>query len=544
MKPAEQTKNTEFSRFLRAEVARVAARGPKLEGQCEIVAVLPVPSAKAEDKTGQKNSQKTTRKSSVLVRKGFEDYHALAGRLADTEEISSKPGATCLVRFAGVRGADHVLFVGAGSDKSGVNALGAAERLRRLGAQVAHKLSAEKSKSATVYLESFLGREAALAVAADLAAYAFLEGMGLASYRFDKYFSKPNKKKDGILSVTLVAPDASSLSKYTKGLDTAKALVRGAEICRDLGNEPSNELHPALYADRAKEISIEHGLKISVLDERNLAKEKMGLLLGVGQGSVNPPRLIVMEYAPPRAKKTIAFVGKGITFDSGGISIKPSSRMEDMKHDMCGSAAVAGAIAACARLELPVRVIAIIAAAENMPDGKAIQPGNILRGRNGKTVEVTNTDAEGRLVLADALDYTQDMKPDFVIDLATLTGAATITLGKVCAGLMGNDARFNRMVKDAAAVSGERVWELPLFDEYFDDLKSDYADMRNAGDTPANGTAKGAMFLQQFIRKETKWVHLDIASVAYAIPHIPYNPKKSSTGYGVRLLVNLAKNLK
>jgi leucyl aminopeptidase len=178
-----------------------------------------------------------------------------------------------------------------------------------------------------------------------------------------------------------------------------------------------------------------------------------------------------------------------------------------------------------------------------MPGGKAICPGNIIKSRAGKTVEVTNTDAEGRLVLADALDYVQDMKPDYIIDLATLTGAASITLGKSCSGLMGNDAGFNRLVGGAARESGERVWELPLFDEYFDDLKSEYADMRNSGDSPSHGTAKGAMFLKQFIRKGTRWVHLDIASVANAVGFIPYNPKKASTGYGVRLLVELAKKV-
>jgi leucyl aminopeptidase len=321
-------------------------------------------------------------------------------------------------------------------------------------------------------------------------------------------------------------------------------MLEGAFLARDLGNEPSNELYPAEFAERAKKLASTYGLKFNVLDEKALAKEKMGLLLGVGQGSDRPPRLIVLEYNPgKKAKKTIAFVGKGITFDSGGISIKPSARMEDMKHDMCGSAAVVGAIVSAAILKLPVRIISVVAAAENMPDGRAICPGNILRARSGKTVEISNTDAEGRLVLADALDYTQDMEPDYIIDLATLTGAITVTLGKSCSGLMGNDAAFNRTVAAAAAASGERVWELPLFDEYFDDLRSEYADMRNSGDSPSHGTAKGAMFLLEFIRKGTKWVHLDIAAMAYGVSHIPYCPKKSSTGYGVRLLVELAKKV-
>lgn len=501
--------------------------------QCEVVAVAP------DSKSGLKNS--------FNVHKDFKDYRGLLDRLNVQAELSTNAGSTCLARFQGVRGGSHVLLVGTGLDKDGINKLGPTERLRRLGAVVAQKLSSEKIKNVLVHLDTFLIPASGLNADPEDAAYAFAEGMGLALYRFDRYFTKQaSPSGSSALSVALASADSSKVSAYTKGIARAEAMLEGAYLARDLSNEPSNELHPEDFAARAKKLAATLGLKFRVLDEKAMAKENMGLLAGVGQGSVRPPRLIVLEYNPPKASKktkTIAFVGKGVTFDSGGISIKPSAKMEDMKHDMSGAAAVMGAAVSAARLKLPVRIITAVAAAENMPSGDAIQPGNILVSRAGKTVEITNTDAEGRLVLADALDYIQDMNPDYVIDLATLTGAATITLGKTCSGLMGNDAAFNTLVENAAKASGERVWELPLFDEYFDDLKSEYADMRNSGDGPSHGTAKGAMFLKQFIRKGTRWVHLDIASVAYAVGFVPYNPKKSATGYGVRILVELAKKI-
>ncbi|MEW6056705.1 MAG: leucyl aminopeptidase [Bdellovibrionota bacterium] len=515
--------------FLKTDVKK-ALKNSAIGAHCEVVALGP---------------NKGSKKTSVILHRGFKAYSPTVERLTKANEVSSKAGTSCLVRFGGVQGADHLLFVGLGTDKKGVNVLGALERLRRLGASVASKLLAEKIKTAVVYFDSFLMAEAGLSINADDAAYAFNEGAGLAAYRFNKYISgqKDQKKKEEPLSLIFASTESSRLNAYKKGIERSEAMLTGAIICRDLSNEPSNELYPEAFARYAKKLATDYGLKCTILDEKAIERERMGLLYGVGQGSVKPPRLIVLEYNPSKKTKTLAFVGKGITFDSGGISIKPSGRMEDMKHDMSGAAAVTGAIVSAALLKLKTRIITVVAAAENMPSGSAIQPGNILKSRAGKTVEITNTDAEGRLVLADALDYTQDMKPDYIIDLATLTGAAGITLGKSCSGLMGNDDGFNRIVKAAAAQSGERVWELPLFEEYFDDLRSEFADMRNSGDTPSHGTAKAAMFLLEFIRKGTRWAHLDIASIAYNVPGISYYPRKTSTGYGVRLLIELAKKL-
>ena len=329
-------------------------------------------------------------------------------------------------------------------------------------------------------------------------------------------------------------------------LSQVQATGEAVRVTRDWSNEPSNIGTPSYYAGEAKRLAQQFGLKCRILSEQEAKREKMGLFLGVGQGSVQENRLVVVEYSPKNLKKspkengkngkTIALVGKGVTFDSGGISIKPSAKMEDMKHDMTGAATVMGAILLASQWKVPNRVIAVMAFVENMPDGEAIQPGNILTARNGKTVEVINTDAEGRLVLADALDFAQDFKPDAVIDVATLTGAVSVALGKYCCGILGNDEELIGAIQRAGEAHGERIWQLPLFDEYFDDLKSDYADMKNSANDSNGGTIRGAMFLKQFIRKKTLWAHLDIASTAYNLGHSSYLPKKGASGAYVRTL--------
>ncbi len=512
--------NIQISPFLKVSITNSLTT----KTQCEVLAVA------------------SQGKSSFILSKDFNEYNPILKKLLSTSEFSLKSTSLCLVRFAGKKGGEHLLLVSPPQEKEGVNALGSLERIRRTGALIVQKCATEKIESALIHFPTFFQKQFKFEVDFTSGLCAFIEGAALSLYQFKKYFSK---KEDNLkpLAITLVCSQNKNQT-YINGLKTACAYVSGAEICRDLGNEPSNVLFPEELAKRSKQLAQKHGIKAVVLDDTALKKEKAGLILGVGQGAANPPRLIHLEYLPPqKSHNTIAFVGKGITFDSGGISIKPSSKMEDMKYDMCGAAAVIGALVTCAQLKLKTKIIAVVAAAENMPDGKAIQPGNILYSRSGKTVEVNNTDAEGRLVLADALDYVQDLSPNYIIDLATLTGAAMVTLGKASAALLGNNPQFNKLVQSAAKQSGERVWEMPLFEEYFEDLKSEYADMRNTGDIPGAGTAKGALFLKQFIRKGVKWAHLDIASMAYSVPGIPYYPKKSSTGFGVRLLVELAKNL-
>jgi leucyl aminopeptidase len=461
--------------------------------------------------------------------------------LIETKEFDPKQSLT-LVRFSGLRYATHCLLVGIGNDKKGINALGDLERLRRTGANIATKLKSEKIKSAYLYIESFTLKDADISASINEVAYALVEGFACSLYQFDKYLT--NKKDDDTTFELHLVTSSSNLQKVKEGVQKAFFYYQGIETCRDLGNEPSNALTPVLYAKRVQELAKKYQLKCTVYDENWIQKQNMGLLWSVAKGSINPPRVVVLEYNPTKkAKKHISFVGKGVTFDTGGISLKPSARMEEMKFDMCGSAACVGAIITVSQLKLPIKVTAVIGLVENMPDGNATCPGHICKSRSGKNVEINNTDAEGRLVLADILDFTQtDLKPDYIVDLATLTGAVTIALGKACAGLFSNYESFSNLIKKAAKESGERVWELPLFDEYFDELKSAHADFRNSGDSPSHGSQKGAMFIKQFIKDETKWAHLDIASVANDLS-LPYTKKSNATGYGVKLLTELAKNL-
>jgi leucyl aminopeptidase len=337
---------------------------------------------------------------------------------------------------------------------------------------------------------------------------------------------------------------AQQIASELQQVQASGAAIR---VTRDWSNEPSNFGTPEYFAAEAKRLAKEYGLKCTILSEADAAKEKMGLFLGVGQGAEREGKIVVLEYTPKKSDKkpkknvkTIAFVGKGITFDSGGISIKPSMRMEEMKHDMTGAATVMGAILLASEMKVENRIIAIMGFTENMPSGNAIQPGNVLVSRAGKTVEVINTDAEGRLILADLLDYAQDFKPDAIVNAATLTGAVTIALGKHCCGIMGNDEQLIGAVKRAGESSGERIWELPLFDEYFDDLRSDYADMKNSANDGLGGTIRGGIFLKQFIKKGVKWAHLDIAATAWGVTHFSYIPKKGASGIYVRTLAKFA----
>jgi leucyl aminopeptidase len=293
-------------------------------------------------------------------------------------------------------------------------------------------------------------------------------------------------------------------------------------------------------ARRAQKLAKEYGITCKVLDTKLLKKEKMGGILGVGQGSVNPPCLIVLEYKPKKAKKTIAFVGKAVTFDSGGISIKPGAGMEDMKHDMSGGADVIAATLLAARRKCDNHIVCVVPSAENMPDAGALIPSAVLRARSGKTIEVQNTDAEGRLILCDGLDYAQDFDPDVIIDVATLTGAVVMALSNVAAGIMGNDEGLMAKFKAAAAETEERYVELPIFQEYIDDIKSKIADIKNMGGEKGAGSQKAGAFLKEFIRKGNKWLHIDIAGTAWSTGKVAYHPAYGASGHTVRTLTQFA----
>jgi leucyl aminopeptidase len=308
---------------------------------------------------------------------------------------------------------------------------------------------------------------------------------------------------------------------------------------RELANEPGNVLTPRVLADRATGIATPAGIAVEVLDEHAIGRLNMGLLLGVARGSSEPPRLIVLRHEPPDAPASpvLGLVGKGITFDSGGISIKPAEGMDRMKDDMSGGAAVICAMQAIGLLKPPIRVIGVVPATENMPSGSAIKPGDIVTSASGKTVEVLNTDAEGRLILGDALWYARHLGATHLVDIATLTGACVVALGKVASALFGTPDPWVDVVRRVADRSGDRVWPMPLFDEYAEQLRSELADLVNTGGRPA-GVCTAAMFLKEFTGG-LPWAHLDIAGTAWADEARPYQ-LKGATGVGVRTLAELA----
>lgn len=313
-------------------------------------------------------------------------------------------------------------------------------------------------------------------------------------------------------------------------------------IARQLGNEPGNALSPAVLADRLSTIARSGGLVVDVLDHHELERLGMGMLLGVGRGSAEPPCLVAIRYEPVGAPATpvLGFVGKGITFDTGGISIKPAADMERMKNDMAGGAAVACALRAIVELQIPVRCVGVIPIAENMPGGRALRPGDILKSASGTTVEVVNTDAEGRLILGDGLWYARTLGATHLIDIATLTGAISVALGRITTGLFGSPPSFADHVRAAAERAGDRCWPLPLFEEYKDQLRSEVADLINTGGRPG-GAITAALFLKEFTGG-LPWAHLDIAGTAWAEESKPFMPK-GPTGVGVRTLIEIAKTL-
>jgi leucyl aminopeptidase len=311
-----------------------------------------------------------------------------------------------------------------------------------------------------------------------------------------------------------------------------------SNLAREMSNEPGNALTPREFARRATALASGVGVKTEILDEARIAELGMGLLLGVARGSAEPPRVIVMRYDPPGAPKApvLGLVGKGITFDTGGISIKPAEGMERMKDDMAGGAAVICAMRAIALLKAPIRVVGIVPTTENMPGGRAMKPGDVLTGAGGKTVEVINTDAEGRLILGDGLWYAQQLGATHLVDVATLTGACVVALGKAASGLFGRPDAWRDTVRAVADAAGDRCWPLPLYDEYFDQIRSEIADMLNSGGR-AGGACTAAVFLKEFTN-DLPWAHMDIAGTAWADEGKPYQPK-GPIGVAVRTLAQL-----
>ncbi len=352
-----------------------------------------------------------------------------------------------------------------------------------------------------------------------------------ALYRFDHTKSKKDPPKTPLNKLTLLLEQRSQQTAIEQGLRWGQAIGNGVKLARDLGNLPGNICTPAYLADEARKLAKEHKhLTVKVLEQADMEKLGMGALLAVSRGSRQPPKLIILEYkGAPKKQKPIVLIGKGLTFDAGGISLKPGERMDEMKYDMCGGASVLGTIKACAELELPLNVVAVVPSSENMPDGNANKPGDILTSLSGQTIEVLNTDAEGRLILCDAITYSKRYDPEVVIDVATLTGACVIALGAHASGLLSNHQALAESLLAAGQSSGDRAWQLPLWEEYQRQLDSNFADIANIGGREA-GTITAACFLARFT-EEFHWAHLDIAGTAWLS-----GKEKGATGRPVPLL--------
>ncbi len=410
--------------------------------------------------------------------------------------------------------------------------------------KVSHALLREVTGSAARKLQDSGAKHVAvelpLEMDASAVAQAVTEAFILATYKFTKYKSKNDTKE---LQVTVVSKRTGVAAK--NGVDVGKHIAESVNIVRTLQNTGPSDMTPELFVREAQKIVKSNKLKSKVLDKKQLEKGGWGGILAVGGGSENEPRLLTVEYSPKKASKTIAVVGKGITFDTGGYSIKPGEFMSGMKFDMSGAAAVLGILRNAAKLKLPVRVIGIMGLAENAISGSAYKPDDIVRTKSGKTIEIANTDAEGRVVLADALHHATTFKPDLIIDLATLTGAAMVALGDVCCAALGNnDERVQEVVR-AGESSGELAWQLPLWDKYEKDIDSKIADMKNLGFKRLAGTISAAMLLKQFVG-DYPWVHLDIAGVDNADSRQIFFTQggEGGTGFGVRLVTEYLRTFK
>ncbi len=380
-------------------------------------------------------------------------------------------------------------------------------------------------------------------------ASAIIEGIMLGLYRFKKHVSGHTDDSKAIKTLTIAVQDETVREEIEKGTNKGLVLSNSTNYIRDLVNEPANFMTPDIFSQHAKKICDENGIKITILGKEEITEIGMHALLAVNAGSYEPPRFVLMEYnGGKEGSKTLGLVGKGVTFDSGGLSLKPSNSMIGMHSDMGGGGAVLGAMECIAKQKLPINVIAAIPLTENLVDSTSYKVGDIIGSLEGKTIEVLNTDAEGRLILADALTYIRQVKKiDYLVDIATLTGAIISALGHFCSGAMTTSQELFELTREAGEKTGERIWQMPLFDEYKSQIKSGFADLKNIGGSAA-GSVTAAMFLKEFVG-DVPWLHLDIAGTATMDESImiyaknPFLPKKGATGVGTRLLYQLAENI-
>ncbi len=449
---------------------------------------------------------------------------ALARALA-RGDLSGRTGSTLLLHGVPGVAAERVLLVGLGEAKRLTEAAyrsavrGAATALRELGA-----------RDAALYLADTKvdGRAPAWNIR-----HAVL-GVRDAFYRFDQLKTQKKPPAPRLASVTVALAGGTVTAAMREAVREASATADGVDLARTLGNLPPNICTPTYLADEARKLARQFRLRVEVLERRDMERLGMGALLSVTRGSQQPPKMIVLRYAGgPKSQAPLVLVGKGITFDTGGISLKPAGDMDEMKFDMSGAGSVLGALRALAGMKAPVNVVGIVPTCENMPGGAASRPGDIVKTMSGQTVEILNTDAEGRLILCDALTYAERLKPDAVVDIATLTGACVVALGHVAAGLYANDDKLGAALRAAGDDAWDRVWPMPLWEDYQEQLRSNFADMANIGGRPA-GSVTAACYLSRFTKK-LRWAHLDVAGIAYKSGR-----EKGSTGRPVPLLVRFA----
>ncbi len=459
-----------------------------LKANCLVVAIKPA------KKLGTQQSELNTLTGGLL------------NRLQEAGQFSAKQGElTCVPAPEGLN-AKQLILLGVGNEKKLD-----AQTIREISDKLASSFKAADVEDATLELSALVAKSDIETVARHTA-----EAITDSQYKYLKQpkaanDTKPKKE----FKLTLCCADRKQIAAAKKGSAVGLAIGNGKTLAKNLGNMPGNVCTPTFLANQAKKLAKSHGLKVKVLNEKEMSDLGMGSLLSVSKGSREPAKLIVMEYKGAKNKKEAphALVGKGLTFDAGGISLKPAGKMDEMKYDMCGAASVFGALLAAAELELPINVVGVVPSSENLPDGIANKPGDVVTSMSGQTIEILNTDAEGRLILCDALTYTERFKPQTVIDIATLTGAVIVALGHQTAGVMGNDQGVVDDLISAGDTSLDHAWQLPIKDTYKKQLKSDYADLANIG-TPGAGTITAACFLSHFTEK-FRWAHLDIAGTAW-----------------------------
>lgn len=477
------------------------------------------------------SQQKSGKQNKLKMDDVSKETTELIEAAAKAGEFEGKANECQLYRNANLEGATHLLFVGLGDTKAIDE-----ETLRSAAGTTFKALKSVKAASSAVSLDQITGF-------AKSGAQAFVEGLQLSDYSMDEYKTAKDKKQKTMKLSLLYSKAPNATLK--KQITSAETIAECVNFSKRLGDLPGNKMTPEILANEVVNAAKGTKLKVTVWDKARIKKERFGGLMGVNLGSANDPRFIIMKYTGnPSTKKHVAFVGKGLTFDAGGISIKPSAGMDEMRYDMCGGANVIGTLLAVAKLGLKVNVVGYVPSTENMLGGLATKPGDILTFRNGKTAEVLNTDAEGRLILADGLSYASEQKPAAIVDAATLTGAMVVALGNTYTGFFTTDEKVRGKVEEAGKESGENVWAMPIHKDHHSDMKGQFADLSNISSFRGAGSSTAAAFLSNFVGEGIPYVHFDIAGTAWNCGNrLSYVPPKGATGCMIRTFVELAKKL-